>query len=63
MTRAERRRQERGVFPCLGCGRRLRLKYMNSGYCNKCSEKCRAMARKEGLPKPISAHLMSVRNE
>jgi hypothetical protein len=45
MTRAERRRRERDIFPCLGCGRRVKLAELKDGYCKKCFEKWREILK------------------
>jgi hypothetical protein len=55
MTRAERRRRKRGVFPCMGCGKRQKLKIMPTGYCYKCSSKYMKLASGNGVPPPVSA--------
>jgi len=57
MTRAERRRREKGVFPCLGCGHRKKLSEMEGGYCRKCANKYRELAKKAGIPPPVHAHI------
>ena len=37
MTRAEKRRQARGIHPCAGgCGKRLKLSRSAMGFCREC---------------------------
>lgn len=58
LTRAERRRRKRDIYPCMGgCGRRRKLKHMENGYCKKCAAKFRALAQENKLPPPVSAHI------
>lgn len=52
MTRAERRRRKRGIYPCMGCGRRKKLKDMENGYCRTCSSKYKRLAQEYGVPPP-----------
>lgn len=57
LTRAERRRRIRGIYPCMGCGKRQKLKKMENGYCKKCAAKYRTLARESNIPPPVSAHI------
>lgn len=62
MTRGERRRRKRGIFPCMGndCNKRIKLKYTEGGYCRKCAAKYKALATKGNIPPPVSAHIGGV---
>jgi len=40
LTRAERRRRERGIYPCAGgCGKRIKVDRSLMGFCKTCWQK------------------------
>ena len=57
MTRAEKRRRQKGIYPCLGCGFRKKLILMEGGYCRTCASKYKALAKQAGIPPPVHAHI------